>query len=76
VFRTAVCGWCEEQFGYEFHIGRPRRYCFQCEPKGYQVVKVRGRLKLRVRRSQPVHSEAMGSWYADWIARFSTDEAS
>jgi hypothetical protein len=34
--------------------GRPRAYCFVCEPPGWQVVKVLYQSRLRLRRRRPV----------------------
>jgi hypothetical protein len=45
------CKLCGETFEIERKPGRPRIYCFTCEPLGWQVVKVRRRHKLRRRPS-------------------------
>jgi hypothetical protein len=45
-----VCKLCSIEFEPHPGRGRPRLYCYGCEPLGWQLVKVRGRLKLRRRR--------------------------
>ena len=45
-----TCGLCGGEFEPAPGPGRPRLYCYTCEPIGWQLVKVRGRLKLRRRR--------------------------
>jgi hypothetical protein len=45
-----TCGLCGGEFERAPGPGRPRLYCYGCEPPGWQLVKVRGRLKLRRRR--------------------------
>jgi hypothetical protein len=55
VFVQQCCKLCGEAFQIERKRGRPRIYCFACEPPGWQVVKVphQSRLKLR-RRHAPL----------------------
>jgi hypothetical protein len=43
------CKLCLETFEIERKRGRPREYCPDCSPAGYQVVWLRGRHKLRAR---------------------------
>ena len=38
---------CGEAFEIERKRGKPRSYCFTCQPVGYKLTKVRGRYKLR-----------------------------
>jgi hypothetical protein len=45
-----VCKLCSIGFEPRPGPGRPRLYCYDCEPPGWQLVWVRGRLKLRRRR--------------------------
>jgi hypothetical protein len=45
------CKLCGDTFEIERKPGRPRIYCFTCEPLGWQVVVVRRRHKLRRRPS-------------------------
>jgi hypothetical protein len=47
------CELCAETFQIERKRGRPRVYCFVCEPRGWQVVKIphQSRVKLRRRRA-------------------------
>jgi hypothetical protein len=49
VVRQRCCTLCGDTFEIEGKAGRPRVYCFGCEPPGWSVVRVRGRLKLRRR---------------------------
>ena len=49
VLRSIVCKLCGSSFEYGRKPGAPRQYCYACEPRGYALVKVRGRLKLRRR---------------------------
>ena len=53
VFVQRCCELCGETFQIERKRGRPRVYCFVCEPPGWQVVKVphQSRVKLRRRRA-------------------------
>jgi hypothetical protein len=53
VFVQRCCKLCGEAFQIERRRGRPRVYCFVCEPPGWQVVKVphQSRVKLRRRRA-------------------------
>lgn len=45
------CKLCGGTFETERKRGGQRSYCFTCSPSGWQVVKVRGRYKLRRRPS-------------------------
>jgi hypothetical protein len=47
--RERCCGWCGNVFEIERKRGRPRIYCPNCSPPGYQVIRRRGRFKLRLR---------------------------
>jgi hypothetical protein len=47
VLAQRCCKWCGETFEAERRRGGQRLYCPSCSPPGRQVVKVRGRLKLR-----------------------------
>jgi hypothetical protein len=49
VLAQRECLLCGEAFQVGGKRGRPRIYCYACSPPGTQVVKVRGRLKLRRR---------------------------
>jgi hypothetical protein len=45
-----VCKLCGESFEYGYIFGRPREYCYRCEPDGWKVVLPKhpyGRVKLR-----------------------------
>jgi hypothetical protein len=35
-----TCKLCGSNFDLEYQIGRPREYCFVCEPVGRKLVKV------------------------------------
>src|SRR5829696_422072 len=45
--RVRVCQGCGNDFVIERKRGKPRSWCFECQPAGYKMTKVRGRLKLR-----------------------------
>jgi hypothetical protein len=49
-----TCRICREPFEVVRRPGRPRSFCWVCEPVGFQLVKVPGqsRVKLRRRPSQ------------------------
>ena len=49
VLAQRCCKLCGETFEIERKPGRPRIYCFVCEPLGWQVVLLRHRHKLRRR---------------------------
>jgi hypothetical protein len=54
-----VCKLCGQGFELEYRTGRPREYCFVCEPAGWRVVLPKhrfGRVKLRRLRSYRVSS--------------------
>jgi hypothetical protein len=53
------CKLCLETFEIERKRGRPREYCPDCSPAGYQVVWLRGRHKLRAR---PPSFRRFGYW--------------
>jgi hypothetical protein len=38
--RLRTCKICGESFAIVRKAGRPREYCFVCEPPGFQVVRV------------------------------------
>ena len=47
---SRVCKLCAAVFDLEYSRGRPREYCFRCEPVGWKVVLPShrfGRVKLR-----------------------------
>jgi len=47
---SRVCKLCAAVFDLEYSRGRPRLYCFECEPSGWKVVLPAhrfGRVKLR-----------------------------
>jgi hypothetical protein len=44
------CKICGGTFEIERKAGRPRIYCFRCEPEGYSVVKVPHQSRVRLRR--------------------------
>jgi hypothetical protein len=43
------CALCGKTFEIERKAGRPRKYCPECSPPGFQVVKLPYRTKLRRR---------------------------
>jgi hypothetical protein len=49
--RERCCNSCGNVFHIERKRGRPRVYCFDCGPVGYQVIKKRGEFKRRLRPS-------------------------
>jgi hypothetical protein len=56
VLIARVCKLRGEGFELEYSFGRPREYCFSCEPEGWKVVLPShrfGRVKLRRRRPSP-----------------------
>ena len=42
-----ICKLCKQPFTLEYCHGRPRSYCFACEPVGWKVVRLPHRVKLR-----------------------------
>jgi hypothetical protein len=48
--RLRTCEICGEAFAIVRKAGRPRVYCFVCEPPGWQVVKVPGESRVKLRR--------------------------
>jgi hypothetical protein len=42
-----VCKLCGGEFKLEYERGRPRSYCFSCEPQGWKIVHLPHRVKLR-----------------------------
>jgi hypothetical protein len=44
------CKICRETFDIERKAGRPRIYCPKCSPAGFQVVKVPGQSRVKLRR--------------------------
>ena len=42
-----TCKLCGEAFAIVRKPGRPREFCWACEPVGFRLRKVRGRYKLR-----------------------------
>jgi hypothetical protein len=49
-----TCKLCGEAFAIVRKAGRPREYCWTCEPVGFQLVKLpyQSRVKLRRRPSR------------------------
>jgi hypothetical protein len=47
------CALCGETFEIERKAGRPRTYCPKCSPPGFQVVKVPGQSRVKLRRRPP-----------------------
>lgn len=49
-----TCKLCGESFAIVRKAGRPREYCWSCEPVGWRVVKLphQSRVKLRRRPSR------------------------
>ena len=47
VLRARVCKLCGDAFQVERKPGKPRSYCFDCQPAGWKLTRVRGRWKLR-----------------------------
>ena len=45
--RQRTCQMCGESFEVERKRGRPRSRCFDCQPVGWKLTRVRGRWKLR-----------------------------
>jgi hypothetical protein len=50
---VAVCRLCSTEFELN-RVGRPRLYCFGCEPAGWQVVKVPNQTRVKLRRRRPL----------------------
>jgi hypothetical protein len=45
-----VCKLCRQPFTLGYSHGRPREYCWQCQPKGFKIILPKhphGRVKLR-----------------------------
>ena len=56
-----TCKLCGEGFQVDYRTGRPREYCFTCQPEGWRIVKLRHRTKLR--RIEPLMSRVpRGGW--------------
>jgi hypothetical protein len=53
VLAQRECRLCGEAFQVGGKRGRPRSYCYTCEPPGTQIVMVRGRYQRRRRRYPP-----------------------
>ena len=54
-----VCKLCGGFFEFEHLTGRPREYCYRCEPEGWKIVLPShpfGRVKLRRLRPTKPHS--------------------
>jgi hypothetical protein len=47
-----TCKLCGKVFELDYSFGRPREYCFSCEPSGWKVVLRPHRVKLR--RLRPI----------------------
>ena len=56
MIRGQVCQLCGADFTVERKPGKPRSYCFECQPVGTKLVMKRGKLKLR--RWPPAYSMA------------------
>jgi hypothetical protein len=52
------CRFCGGTFEIERKPGRPREYCFVCEPVGFKIVKVPGQSRLKLRRWPPSFSRS------------------
>lgn len=48
------CGLCGETFEFERKRGGQRKYCFECEPPGFQLVRVPNQDRLKLRHRPPV----------------------
>jgi hypothetical protein len=48
------CKICRKMFDIERKAGRPRIYCPKCSPPGFQVVKVPGQSRTKLRRRPPL----------------------
>jgi hypothetical protein len=44
------CALCGQTFEIERKVGRPRKYCLECSPAGFQVVKVPHQTRVKLRR--------------------------
>ena len=49
----AVCRLCSTEFDLN-RVGRPRLYCWVCEPAGWQIVKVPHQARVKLRRRPPL----------------------
>ncbi len=48
-----TCQLCGEAFAIVRKVGRPRDYCWTCEPVGWQVVKLPDGRHTKLRRRPP-----------------------
>jgi hypothetical protein len=49
-----VCKLCGQGFELEYRTGRPREYCFTCQPEGWKIVLPKHRLgRVKLRRVTP-----------------------
>jgi hypothetical protein len=48
------CMICGDTFEVVRKAGRPRKYCSKCSPPGWQVVKVPGQSRTKLRRRPPM----------------------
>jgi hypothetical protein len=51
VLAQRSCGLCGETFEFERKRGGQRKYCFECEPPGFQLVRVPNQDRLKVAAS-------------------------
>jgi hypothetical protein len=38
---------CKGEFLLDYHYGRPREHCYDCQPPGFRLIKPAGRVRLR-----------------------------
>jgi hypothetical protein len=49
------CKLCKQPFTIDYCHGRPRSYCYRCEPKGYKIVLPKHQFdRVRLRRVVPI----------------------
>jgi hypothetical protein len=56
MYMQRCCALCGETFEIVRKAGRPRRYCPICSPVGWQVVKVPGQSRTKLRRRPSLRS--------------------
>jgi hypothetical protein len=50
-----ICKLCKQPFTLDYCHGRPRSYCFACEPTGYKIVLPKHQFdRVRLRRVVPL----------------------
>jgi hypothetical protein len=72
--RLRTCKLCGEAFAIVRKAGRPREFCFVCEPPGWQVVKVPGQDRTKLRRRPPQFSR-MSARSGASVLRWPGDDA-